>query len=284
VTAASTHLRVAAPNERGLDVIVVGDDDVFTVVFHAGTPNGLVAFPPEVWAPRGYRVVYYARPGYAESTSCPGRSVADAAADTVLILDALGVAEFACIGWSGGGPHALACAALLPERCRATAVLAGLAPPSAGVQDWSGSKLEFAVRGDLESLTAAIEADRAAIEALDDAEVAAMYAAPSDLAVMSPAYVAWLAAYARTAYMVGPAGAREDWVAFASPWGFELTDALGVAIWQGDADVAVTVANSTWCAERSPNSRLHILPGEGHLSIGLRLPEITADLIRRAQP
>ena len=87
-------------------------------------------------ADRGLRAVMYARPGYGASTPQPGRRVADAAADVTAVLDALGAGDFVTAGWSGGGPHALACAALLPGRCRAAATIAGVAPrrPTA----WTG--------------------------------------------------------------------------------------------------------------------------------------------------
>ncbi len=71
-------------------------------------------------------------------------TVANAAMDTVTFLDALGVGSFVTAGWSGGSSHALACAALLPDRCRATASIAGFRPIDAGVEDWSGTKTDLA--------------------------------------------------------------------------------------------------------------------------------------------
>jgi alpha/beta hydrolase fold len=101
---------VPAAGGRQLEVLVSGPEDGLPLVFHEGTPGGLVAFPPMVTAAadRGLRTVMYARPGYGASTPQPGRRVADAAADVTAVLDALGAADFVTAGWSGGGPHALA--------------------------------------------------------------------------------------------------------------------------------------------------------------------------------
>src|SRR5690348_11857080 len=123
---------------RRLEVLVEGPEGAPGLVFHSGTPSAAVRFPPlsEVAAAHGLRLVTWSRPGYAGSDPAPGRSVADVVADTTAVLDALGVGEFVTIGWSGGGPHALACAALLPDRCRAAATIAGVAPSTAEDLDW----------------------------------------------------------------------------------------------------------------------------------------------------
>jgi pimeloyl-ACP methyl ester carboxylesterase len=129
---------LAAPDGRRLEVLAAGPEDGLPLLFHNGTPGGLVAVPGMVAeaAARGLRTVMYARPGYGESTGQPGRRVAAAAADAVAVLDGLGARQFVTVGWSGGGPHALACAALLPGRCLAAASLAGVAPAQAEGLDW----------------------------------------------------------------------------------------------------------------------------------------------------
>jgi len=78
-------------------------------------------------AERGLRVVMCARPGYQGSDPQPGRTVAAVAGDVAAVLGELGAETFVTAGWSGGGPHALACAALLPGRCLAAATIAGAA-------------------------------------------------------------------------------------------------------------------------------------------------------------
>jgi pimeloyl-ACP methyl ester carboxylesterase len=102
----------------------------FTLFWHNGSPHSGELLPPVIEAARarGIRVVSYARPSYGGSSPNPGRNVASAAGDVAAIADALGIGQFAVMGASGGGPHALACAALLPDQVFAAVTLAGVAP------------------------------------------------------------------------------------------------------------------------------------------------------------
>jgi pimeloyl-ACP methyl ester carboxylesterase len=107
-----------------------GNTGRLPVLYHHGTPN--IGRPPEPLFPAsdrlGIRWVSHDRPGYGGSTPHPGRDVASAAADVASMADALGIRQFAVLGHSGGGPHALACAALLPERVLAAVSVSGPAP------------------------------------------------------------------------------------------------------------------------------------------------------------
>jgi pimeloyl-ACP methyl ester carboxylesterase len=221
-------------------------------------------------------------PGLRQVNTAPGRTVADAASDTATILDALGIESFVTVGWSGGSPHALACAALLPDRCRATASVAGFAPIDAGVEDWTGTKTDLARRGHDEEFAATLEAARAVAVAAQAEDMPAMFTSEPDQAVLTGDYAEWLAAVVRSGYLSGVNGAGDDWRAFASDWGFELGDARHVAIWHGDGDDVVDPACAYWFAGQIPNALLRILPDEGHVSIGLELPSIIDDLLIRA--
>jgi pimeloyl-ACP methyl ester carboxylesterase len=100
------------------------------VVSLAGTPGTRWERPDVIRAfdQAGLRVVLPDRPGYGGSTRQPGRSVADEADDVQEIADALGWERFAVTGFSGGGPFALACAALLTGRVACCATVASPAP------------------------------------------------------------------------------------------------------------------------------------------------------------
>ena len=120
-----------ARDGRTLDVLVGGDANSQTaLVCHHGTPSDATIWND--WhvdaMENKLRLISVSRPGYAFSERKSGRSVSCAAADVEDVLDALGIEKFLVIGWAGGGPHALACAALLPERCIAASVLAGVGP------------------------------------------------------------------------------------------------------------------------------------------------------------
>ena len=125
------------PDGRRLDLYVAGGEGI-PLVFHHGSPSSGIEFPPLVaaLAERGMRFVGYSRAGYGSSTRRPGRSVADIAEDVRSILDHLGADGAYTYGWSGGGPHAMACGALLPDRIRGVATIGGVAPwPAEGI-DW----------------------------------------------------------------------------------------------------------------------------------------------------
>src|ERR1700728_3271091 len=138
------RITIPADDGRVIEALVAGPDDALPLVFHTGTPSGLVWNAPlaEAAAARGLRTVLYARPGYSGSTPQPGRLFADAAADVDKILERIGSDEFVTAGWSGGGPHALACAALLPVRCLAAATIAGVAPSDSPGLDWMARMAE----------------------------------------------------------------------------------------------------------------------------------------------
>lgn len=125
------HLRVYDTGARGADTLAVS--------WHHGTPN--IGRPPEprfaAAALLGVRWVSYDRPGYGGSSPAPGRDVASAARYTAAVVGALGIREFAVMGHSGGGPHALACGALLPEHVVGVVSIAGLAPFGAEGQGYS---------------------------------------------------------------------------------------------------------------------------------------------------
>lgn len=112
--------------------------DRMPLVFHNGTPSCALFYLPLLRAAdaAGLSFVTWSRPGYGASTEQPGRRVVDAIADTVAVLDSIGAERFVTLGWSGGGPYALACATQLRDRCEAAATLAGLAPYDVEGLDW----------------------------------------------------------------------------------------------------------------------------------------------------
>jgi len=126
----SRELVIGSPDGRTLEAVDEGDPDGTLVVFHHGSPGAAVPFEPfdRAAAERAIRLVTYSRAGFGNSSRDEGRSVASAAADAAAVADHLGVERFLTMGWSGGGPHALACAALLADRVRAATTIAGVAP------------------------------------------------------------------------------------------------------------------------------------------------------------
>jgi pimeloyl-ACP methyl ester carboxylesterase len=286
---------VSLPDGRDLDVLTTGPAARTPLVLHGGTPSGLVAYPPTVEAARerGLRVVMIARPGYERSTPRPGRRIADVAGDVAAVLDALGARQFVSVGWSGGGPHSLACAALLPGRCLAAASVAGVAPYHAegldfvaGMGPENVDEFGAALAG-TDALTRFLEAEAAPLGKVTADDVAAALGglvSAADKAALTGDYAASVAASLRAALANGIAGWRDDDLAFTADWGFPLDPMpTPVAIWQGDQDRMVPYAHGQWLAAHVPSARAHLMPGEGHLTLTVTaIGQILDDLLNLA--
>jgi pimeloyl-ACP methyl ester carboxylesterase len=251
---------------RTLHVYDTGADHArLTVFWHHGTPN--TGAPPEPLFPaaaaRGIRWVSHDRPGYGRSTPKPGRDVAAVAADVASIADALGIGKFAVMGHSGGGPHALACAALLPGRVAAAVSGAGTAPFAAEGLDWFAG---MAPSGEAEMRAAA--AGRAAYEEyLASAEFDADAFTPADQAALRVEW-SWLAHIAGQAIAGGPDGMIDDELAYVTPWGFAPEQVRPPALFLcGGQDRMVPSAHSTWLARHCPAAELWLRPDDGHVSV-----------------
>ena len=272
--------QLQVPVRRGvLEVLVAGPRDGLPLVFHSGTPSAALLFEPlvDAAAARGLRTVTYSRPGYAGSTPAPGRRVVDAAADTAALLDALGADRFLTAGWSGGGPHALACAAAMPQRCAAAASLAGVAPYDAEGLDWlagmgedNHEEFSRAVQGE-PALTPWLEEQAAGLREVSGADVADALGglvSDVDIAALTGEFAEFLAHAFRRSVSSGVAGWRDDDLAFVRPWGFDVAAiAVPVAVWQGGQDLMVPYPHGAWLSAHLPDVRAHLHPGEGHLSL-----------------
>ena len=283
---------ISRPDGRDLDVLTTGPAAGMPLVIHQGTPGGLVAYPPTVEAARerGLRVVMIARPGYERSTPRPGRRIADMAGDVAAVLDALGARQFVSIGWSGGGPHSLACAALLPGRCLAATSVAGVAPYHAEGLDFLAGMgpenvEEFgATLAGMDELTRYLEAEAAPFAKVTADDVTAAFGglvSDADKAALTGDYAASVAASLRAALANGIAGWRDDDLAFAADWGFPLDPMpTPVAVWQGDQDRMVPYAHGQWLAAHIPGARAHLMPGEGHLTLTVTaIGQVLDDLV-----
>lgn len=283
---------LTTPDGRPLEVLTAGPPGGLPVLFHNGTPGGLVAFQPmtDAAAERGLRTVMYARPGYGQSGPQPGRRVADTVADAARVLDHLGAEQFVTAGWSGGGPHALACAALLPGRCLAAASLAGVAPAQAAGLDWLAGMgpenvAEFGAAAQGEAaLTAYLTPEADGLRQVTGEQVADALGglvSAADRDVITADFADYLAAMFRAAVSTGIAGWRDDDVAFASDWGFPVEQAgqVPVAVWQGTEDLMVPPSHGAWLAGHIPGARLHLLPGQGHLTLVRGYGTVLDDLL-----
>lgn len=240
----------------------------FALVWHHGSPQTGAPLDPVLAAAaaRGIRLVSYGRPSYGGSTARPGRDVASAADDVAAIADVLGLQRLAMMGTSGGGPHALAAAALLPDRVVGAVSIAGMAPFTAEF-DW------FAGMASPDALRAARNgrASRAAFAEVEEFDPAQFV--PADWAALEGNWASLGADVARSEAF-GRGGLVDDDVAFAAPWGFELGDIqVPVLVVQGGADRVVPTSHGEWLAQRIAGAELRLRPDDGHVSVLDVVPE-----------
>ena len=197
----------------------------------------------------GIGLLSWDRPGYGGSTALPGRRVADVVADAVAVAEAAGLARFAVWGVGGGGPHALACAAMLADRVLAAAVVEPVAPFDAAGLDWF-----------------------AGMAAADPEQAVELFGAglpAKDRAVLSePQIPAFLLACIREGLTAGPEGWVEDDLALMAPWGVDVASArVPVALWHGQQNWPTPLSHARWLADAIPGAELRLLAGEGALSV-----------------
>lgn len=234
----------------------------FTVVWHHGSPQTGALLAPllEATGRRGIRLVSYGRPGYGGSTPRPGRDVASAAADVAQVADALGIERFAVMGASGGGPHALACGALLADRVTGVACLASIAPYSPDADWFAGMASDGGLRSALEGRDA-----RAAYAATEEFHPDSFTGA--DWAALAGTWAS-LGEDAGRAGAAGTDGLVDDDVAFVSPWGFDLARGVApVLLVQGGADRVVPLAHAHRLMGACPRPELWLRPADGHISV-----------------
>jgi pimeloyl-ACP methyl ester carboxylesterase len=276
----SAHDHVQLPDGRRLDVRVSGPADGFPLVFHHGTPGAATpirAVERAVHA-RGLRLVTTSRPGYGDSTRQPGRDVVDVVADTAAVLAAIGADRCLIAGWSGGGPHALACGARLGAAA-AVLVIAGVAPYRAAGLDWMAGMGEENVT----EFSAALEGEDGLrpylipvaqhLKQVTPAEIVTSLETllpDVDRAVLTGEFGEDMAASFREAVRTGVDGWLDDDLAFTRSWGFGLEEiSVPAMIWQGSADLMVPFAHGQWLASQLPGATVHLEDGEGHLSVGI---------------
>jgi pimeloyl-ACP methyl ester carboxylesterase len=270
---------IRTADERRLLVLEAGAPDGRPVLVHNGTPNSRLLYEPTVRLAenQGIRMIGYDRPGYGGSDRDPGRTVAGCAGDVRAIAMALGIERLAVWGISGGGPHAIACAALLPDLVPAVAVLASIAPWGAEGLDYfegMGSEnvedFELTLRDRaagrakheqdrLESLAATPETIYTTIETL---------LSPVDREALTVTLTRYLYASMQLGLAPGADGWWDDDVAFAEPWGFDLEQIrTPVLLLHGRQDQFVPFGHGEWLARHIPGLEARLSDNDGHLTL-----------------
>ena len=271
--------RLTTSDGRTLAVAEWGDPKGRPVITFHGTPGSRIGYwmpEPEIWARFGLRRFSFDRPGCGESTRLPGRSVADVVPDVLTIANAFGLRRFAVSGGSGGGPHVLACAALIPERVVRCLASVSVAPSdsdgfefTAGMNDGNVREFNAAVEGEA-ALRAMLEPERTImVERLsagrsdflgDDYEV------PEADRVEMAKYQRAAAAHLLTAVARGIDGWVDDDLAIVKPWGFDVASCrVPVVLSYGRQDMLVPAAHGDWLAAHVPDAIAWVDDGSGHM-------------------
>lgn len=291
--APTTDRPVTLPDGRTLMLHEAGDPSGVPVLAHHGTPEAGTVFGPhgaDAMA-KGLRLITYDRAGYGGSSRHAGRDVAAVAADVAAALDAVGVGEFLTWGVSGGGPHALACAALLPQRVRAVASIAGVAPwdaegldPMAGMGEENVHEFGLALQGEA-ALRPRLQEVRDVVLTQGPAELVSelrSILAPVDVAALDGEAGDYLHASMAAGLAGGVDGWLDDDLAFVRPWGFDLDEvSVPVLVQQGGQDLMVPAAHGPWLAAHLPGATPWLEPDQGHLSITLDIGRVHGWLLER---
>lgn len=220
-----------------------------------------------------FRIIEVVRPGYGKTSSLPERAIFDVADINLDIANNLEIERFGILGYSGGGPHALAAACSSQNRCVGTVVVAGMAPflesnfdfyagmDEANVNEWMSSQKD--IQGFKEEIAQYV----AQWSTYDFAKLKSIFNAGT----RSPLSDEWIESFSvnsKYSFQQGPEGIIEDSLAFLKPWGFSPADIqTPVQLWAGDTDVIAPVGHARWLQQEIAGSALSILEGKDHNSV-----------------
>lgn len=269
---------------RRLEIEEIGEPNGKPVFLLHGTPGSRLGPRPRtlILHQMGVRLIAFDRPGYGGSDRKFGRAVADAADDVAAIADALGIGTFAVLGRSGGGPHALACAALLPDRATRVAALVGLAPSGVDGLDWFAGMAEANVTGfsvaqlGHEALAERLGQAARRIRADPNRMIAKLYAdlTESDRQVLADIGIRRMLAdnYAE-GLRLSADGWIDDVLAFMNPWGFDPSDiTVPTLLWHGAEDRFTPADHGVWLGDRIPTAISIVDPHRSHFDAIQMLP------------
>ncbi|PSR79376.1 putative valacyclovir hydrolase [Coniella lustricola] len=295
-----THQTLTLPDGRTLEYVVSGANDKhanddFALLYFHGTVGSSLPYVQTSDACRqaGIKLITPSRPGYGGSTRHKGRRVVDVVADMEALLAELKVRSCVAVGHSGGGPHAMACAAKL-QACVAAVVIAGAVPVDAEGLDYAAGQGETNVEEWL-----AMQQGEPAVRAYCTQEATSMLAA--DARTLTDALASLLPAIDKDALRANNCsmgqhlvdqiqdglrdGQIDGWVdddlELMQEWGFDLTTEVKVPthVYQGSEDRMVPLAHGEWLAGHLPAGLVNkrVVHGQGHISIlGLAMDEVLA--------
>jgi pimeloyl-ACP methyl ester carboxylesterase len=277
---------------REICVEMAGEPDGKPILVHPGEPMSRRLYGGWIVdaEKKGIRLIGLDRPGYGASTAHPGYTVASGAQDVRAIAEALGYDQIGIWGISGGGPYALACAALLPDLTVGAAAVASLGPYAIDGFDYFAGMGESNVEGfqlffsDPEASRLDLHEGREEILAATPeqfAEELESLLSPPDADVLTGDLLRWLTETHKVALAASDQGWWDDGAAKLTSWGFDLRDIrVPVKVWHGRQDRFVPVQHGEWLAANVPGAEADISDRDGHLTMIGRIGEIHDWLLR----
>ena len=280
----------ALPDGRTLAYEDAGDPEGWPVFFFHGAPDSRLARHPdnELAVAAGARLITADRPGYGGSTRRPGRRLLDWAPEVAALADTLGVERLSVMGWSAGGPYALAVAHRLPDRVAAVALASSPGPPP-----WAPDtvKSDFRLLWRLRHVRPAIklmvrsetkQARNHPSRYIENVWLKDTPAADREAIQVEPVRAMAEQEVAEAARQ-GSGGYYDDMIAITRPWGFSPAQVhQPVALWHGAADAWVYPEMAKKLAAQLADSELKLLPGEGHFLLLRNWSAILTDVVQRS--
>jgi pimeloyl-ACP methyl ester carboxylesterase len=266
---------VTLPDGRVLAYEDYGVATGFPVLsFHGGLSSRLDAAPAhEAAVAAGVRLISPDRPGIGLSTYQRGRRLTDWPADVAHLTGALGIGEFAVMGWSAGGAYAAICAAAMGDRVTAAALLSSAVPLDL-YGTTRGLSVEDRVLLVLTRRTPWLASALMKVSIVNASNARLFRAVmrtfpPADRTVLTE----WgppdhALSFVREAMRQGTEGCVQDYRIFGDRWGFSLEEIhVPVDIWEGSDDNTGPPGYRAFLKRHIPQATIHVVPGEGHISL-----------------
>ena len=232
------------------------------------------------------RIIACDRPGYGDSESDPDRALLDWPDDVVAVADHLNLDNFSVLGYSGGGPYALACAYKIPDRLDQVVVVSGMAPFDANMAKNGMSMFIPKMPGFLQNvilngMAKSIKEDPEELITKMNKNIPAIDQEAMKDPVIKQAFINLIG----EAFKQGSGGSKTDAEIYKSEWGFELEQINHpIQSWHGEADLNILIETAEDVASKLPNCKFESFPNQAHISIMAQYNEKILSIFSNLEP
>lgn len=276
---------------RTLGYATLGDPNGRELLYlHGGMSSRLdINFADKMLHDLNVKVIAPDRPGIGISDRQIGRTFSDWASDTRELLNALNLKNLPVLGWSLGGPYALACGALLSDKITLVGTIGGVGP-----LDYKGAVQDLGLLEDRILLSwperllhilspAGILFKFYSPAKMKDELLRAVKGGP-DHEIIEALSLEDATSFAFESISQGFEGVLDDYLAMRKPWGFNVeTMQITVKMWQGTQDHLCPVSASKILAARLPKAELILKEDSGHFVLHRHLEEVITTLLAESE-